>query len=139
VARNSTGATETNDRPFIIEASPESDEQLRLSHGEGRKRIAALARGLLKRGLQRGDAVAIVAANCADYLALYMATMAAGLLGGQVPIRLPRADFGSPHAGKPTTTGFSPAHGAHQLVARVVPWPVHASVLGARHSSCAHE
>jgi len=45
-----------DNRPLIIEVSPEGDERLRLSYGEGRRRIAALARGLLKRGLKRGMA-----------------------------------------------------------------------------------
>jgi len=79
-----------DDRPFIIQVSPEGDEQFRLSYGEGRQRIAALARGLLKRGLSRGEAVAIVAANSADYLVLYMATMAAGLVSVCVNHKLPR-------------------------------------------------
>lgn len=79
-----------DDRPFIVQLSPEGDEQLRLSYGEGRRRIAALARGLLKRGLKRGEAVAIVAANSADYLLLYMATMAAGLVSVCVNHKLPR-------------------------------------------------
>ena len=78
------------DRPFIIQVSPEGDEQLRLSYGEARARIAALARGLLKRGLKRGEAVAIVAANSTDYLVLYMATMAAGLVSVCVNHKLPR-------------------------------------------------
>lgn len=78
------------DRPLIIQVSPEGDEQQRLSYGEARARIAALARGLLKRGLERGDAVAIVAANSADYLVLYMATMAAGLVSVCVNHKLPR-------------------------------------------------
>eukprot|EP01034_Spumella_vulgaris_P008846 gene8846-11244_t len=78
------------DRPFIIQVSPEGDEQLRLSYGEARARIAGLARGLLKRGLKRGEAVAIVAANSADYLVLYMATMAAGLVSVCVNHKLPR-------------------------------------------------
>ncbi len=78
------------DRPFIIQLSPEGDEQFRLSYGQARTRIAALARGLLKRGLGRGDAVAIVAANSADYLVLYMATMAAGLVSVCVNHKLPR-------------------------------------------------
>ncbi len=82
--------TAPDDRPFIVQLSPEGDEQLRLSYGEGRRRIAALARGLLKRGLGRGDAVAIVAANSADYLVLYMATMAAGLVSVCVNHKLPR-------------------------------------------------
>jgi acyl-CoA synthetase (AMP-forming)/AMP-acid ligase II len=78
------------DRPLFIQLSPDGDEQFRLSYGEGRRRIAALARGLLKRGLRRGEAVAIVAANSADYLILYMATMAAGLVSVCVNHKLPR-------------------------------------------------
>lgn len=77
-------------RPFIIELSPDAEERRRLSYGEARARIAGLARGLLKRGLKRGDAVAIVAGNSADYLLLYMATMAAGLVSVCVNHKLPR-------------------------------------------------
>src|ERR1700681_2628311 len=79
-----------DDRPLIIEVSPDGDERLRLSYGDGRRRIAAVARGLLKRGLKRSEAVAIVAANSADYLVLYMATMAAGLVSVCVNHKLPR-------------------------------------------------
>lgn len=79
-----------DDRPLIIQVSPDGDEEFRLSYGESRRRIAALARGLLKRGLKRGEAVAIVAANSADYLILYMATMAAGLVSVCVNHKLPR-------------------------------------------------
>jgi long-chain acyl-CoA synthetase len=82
--------TAPDDRPLIVQVSPEGDEQFGLSYGEGRRRIAGLARGLLKRGLRRGEAVAIVAANSADYLLLYMATMAAGLVSVCVNHKLPR-------------------------------------------------
>jgi acyl-CoA synthetase (AMP-forming)/AMP-acid ligase II len=78
-------------RDFIIECDPEGNAQRRLSYGEARERIASLARGLKKRGLKRGEAVAIVAANSADYLVLYMATMAAGLVSVCVNHKLPRA------------------------------------------------
>jgi len=76
--------------PFIVQLTPDGGEELRLSYGEARRRIAALARGLARRGLNRGDAVAIVAANSADYLLLYMATMAAGLVSVCVNHKLPR-------------------------------------------------
>ena len=82
--------TAPDDRPLIIQLSPAGDEELRLSYGERRRRIANLARGLLKHGLRRGEAVAIVAANSADYLLLYMATMAAGLVSVCVNHKLPR-------------------------------------------------
>ncbi len=82
--------TAPDDRPFIVQLSPDGEEQLRLSYGEARQRIAALARGLLKHELRRGEAVAIVAANSADYLVLYMATMAAGLISVCVNHKLPR-------------------------------------------------
>jgi acyl-CoA synthetase (AMP-forming)/AMP-acid ligase II len=79
-----------DDRPLIIQLAPDGREERRLSYGEGRRHIAALARGLLKRGLARGEAVAIVANNSADYLLLYMATMAAGLVSVCVNHKLPR-------------------------------------------------
>src|SRR5260370_7259386 len=68
-----------DERPLVIEVSPGGDEKRRLSYGEGRRRIATLARGLLKHGLKRGEAVAIVAANSPDYPGLYMATHPARL------------------------------------------------------------
>src|SRR5882724_1765664 len=75
---------------FIVQLTPDGDEELRLSYGEARRRTAALARGLAKRSLKRGDAVAIVAANSADYLIVYLATMAAGLVSVCVNHKLPR-------------------------------------------------
>src|SRR5471030_2597575 len=107
-------------RDFIVQLSTEGDEQLRLSYGEGRKRIAALARGLLKRGLKRGEAVAIVAANSADYLLLYMATIAAGLVSVCVNHRLPRETVA--HIMKDSTVKFAVADAERaSLVRELVP------------------
>src|SRR5262249_56880520 len=108
------------ERPLIIQLSPEADEELRLSYGDGRRRIAALARGLLKRGLERGDAVAIVAANSADYLLLYMATMAAGLVSVCVNHKLPRQTVA--HIMKDSTVKFAVADDERApLVRELVP------------------
>jgi long-chain acyl-CoA synthetase len=77
-------------QPFIIELGRDGEERRRVSWAEARAEIAALARGLLRRGLRRGDAVAIVALNSADYLLTYLATMAAGLVSVPVNYKLPR-------------------------------------------------
>ena len=109
-----------DDRALIIQLSPDGDEQLRLSYGEGRARMAALARGLLKRGLRRGQAVAIVAANSADYLILYMATMAAGLVSVCVNHKLPRETVA--HIMKDSTVALAIADAERApLVAELVP------------------
>ena len=77
-------------QPFVIELAPDGSERRQVSWGEARLAIAAIARGLLRRGLQRGESVAIVAVNSADYLLAYMATMAAGLVSLPVNHKLPR-------------------------------------------------
>ncbi|MBM3649075.1 MAG: acyl--CoA ligase [Alphaproteobacteria bacterium] len=109
-----------DERPLIIQLSPDGDEEQRLSYGEGRRRIAAMARGLLKRGLERGEAVAIVAANSADYLVLYMATMAAGLVSVCVNHKLPRDTVA--HIMKDSAVKLAIADGERApLVAELVP------------------
>jgi acyl-CoA synthetase (AMP-forming)/AMP-acid ligase II len=60
------------------------------SYGEFEALVTACARGLLRRGLRRGDAVAIAAKNCAPFLALYFAAMRAGMVAVPVNHKFPR-------------------------------------------------
>ncbi len=76
------------DRIAMIDAGP-WDAPITLSHGEVEGRANAVARGLLARGHAAGERIAILAANSADYLIAYFATMRAGMISVPVNWRFP--------------------------------------------------
>ena len=77
------------DAPALIDCL-DWDQPRAYTHGDVDRLARACARGLVARGLRRGDAVAILSANRAEFVIAYFGAMRAGLVAVPVNTRFPR-------------------------------------------------
>jgi acyl-CoA synthetase (AMP-forming)/AMP-acid ligase II len=78
------------DAPMIIGVGSDDPETI-LSRAELDAMADAFARGLIKRGLKRGDRIAILSANRPDYVAAALGAMRAGIVPAPVNFKFPKA------------------------------------------------
>lgn len=71
------------DKEAVVQGS-----EVRLSYRQWGERVASLARGLDRRGIGRGDAIAAIAPNVFQYLEIYYAAAALGAVLAPVNTRL---------------------------------------------------
>src|SRR5262245_27943211 len=84
---NAISADAPDDRLALIDFG--TGVERHFTYGELRRHTGAIARGLLRRGLERGDRVAILATNRAEFLFSFLGAMQAGLVAVPVNHRLP--------------------------------------------------
>ncbi len=76
---------------LAVVALDDAQQETRLTYGQLDDLSNAVARGLLRRGLVRGDRVAVLAANSAWFLAVLLGAQRAGLVVVPVNYKFPRA------------------------------------------------
>lgn len=74
----------------LIDLGPSDGPRVYRS-GELDQSVCALARGLIARGYRRGDPIAILAANSAEFLIAYLGTMRAGMVSIPINHKFPAA------------------------------------------------